>query len=522
MPGLDSTIIELIDHNLSLGRICRDIPTDFILSPHYASVFVHSGDELWEIVKSSLNSGNFEPELPITIEVPKPTGLTRPGAILKPKDRFVYQFLADILAPIAEGNIDRARTFSNVLLSPDPEFSMFEDHHRCRNRLKEKIKQYSEDSRWSHAIRADVANFFERLYQHVLINLLRSAECPSGAVNLLESLLSSWMERDSHGILQGMFPSDFLGNFYLVGLDSNLEVQGVPSARYVDDLFIFYPSKPNAQKGMTEICQSLRREGLHLNDRKSKILKVQELIHEETQIDRMFDEAREEIEAEAITVDWYGFQSIWLSEEEEYSEEEITLNAVESLYQKIEDPDAPSDRIELFCLPSLAEAGSQIAVERALEGLVERPHLAKIYSSYLGRLARFNSNIKEKMERVLRESDFSYDWQIMWPIAALLNLENVERSTVTRVIRILRDHSYSVALRALCAIFIGKYGNPGQRRNLIQQYTNEPSDYVHSAILFASRYFPTPERNACIRAWSRHSRGNTLVGSAVRKIVQQS
>jgi hypothetical protein len=520
MPGLDPSIIEQMDPRLSIGRILRDQKSDFILSPHYASIFVHSGEDLWEQLESSLRSGSFEPELPITVEVPKPTGLTRPGSILKPMDRLIYQALIDVLAPIAERNIDRSRAFSYILLDPDPEFRMFEDHHDCLNQLQESIKQYSEDPRWSYAIRADVANFFERLYQHVLINLLHSSGCPSGAVNLLEQLLSLWMERDSHGILQGMFPSDFLGNFYLVGLDSSLEVLGVPSARFVDDLYIFYGSKPDAQKGMTELCKSLRREGLHLSDRKSQILEVEKLIHEETQIDRMFEEARLELEGEALSEDWYGFQSIWLSDEEELSEEEITLHAVETLYQRVEDPDVPSDRIELFCLPSLAESGSEVAVERALDGLVERPYLAKVYSSYLWRIARSNSDIGERMEHVLREREFSYDWQIIWPIAALLNSDSVERTTVTKVIRILRDPSYSAALRALCAIFVGKHSGPGQRRSLIQQYSNESSDYVHAAILFASRYFPAAERRACIRAWSGHSRINTLVGKAVQKIVQ--
>jgi hypothetical protein len=522
MPGLDPTIIGLIDTNLSLGRIRRDLNSDFILSPHYAAVFAHANDDLWEQTKSSLRSGCFEPELPITIEVPKLTGLTRPGSILKPMDRLVYQTLIDVIAPTAERYIDRSRTFSHVLVDPDPEYQMFKNDHDCWNNLHESIKQYSEDPNWSHAIRADVANFFERLYQHVLINLLRSSDCPSGAVNLLEELLLSWMERDSHGILQGMFPSDFLGNFYLVGLDSYLEVQGVPSARFVDDLYIFYPSKPGAQKGMTELCKSLRREGLHLNDRKSQILETEKLIHEETQIDRMFNEAREELVGVFPGANWYGFQSIWLSEESESSEEEVTLHAVESLYQRIEEPDAPSNRIELFCLPILAEAGSEIAVQRALDGLVERPYLAKIYSSYLMRLIRVNPQIKNEMQRVLKEGDFSYDWQLMWPIAALLSTDRIERSTVTTVIRILCNHSCSVALRALSAIFVGKHGDPGQRRNLIQQYSNEPSDYVREAILFASRYFPASERRSCMSAWGGHSKVNALIARAVQKIIQNA
>jgi len=521
MPGIDPEVLELINPELSLGRICRDVRSDFIISPHYASIFANVGDILWEEVKSNLRSGNFEPELPITIEVPKVTGLTRPGSILKPSDRFIYQALIDVIAPMAESNIDRSRVFSSVLLQSDPEYRMFADSRECWNRLQESIKEYAEDDRFLYAIRADVANFFERLYQHVLINLLHQSNCHNGAVNLLEQLLLAWTEKDSHGILQGMFPSDFLGNFYLVGLDSNLDVQDVPSARYVDDLYIFYTSKPEAQKGMTELCRSLRREGLHLNDRKSQIMKSKDLIYEETQIDRMFEEARAELEAREPSDGWYGFQSIWL-EEEEVPEEEIVIQAVKALYEKVNDPEVNSGKIELFCLPRLAEAESSIAVDRSLDGLLTRPHLAKVYSLYLWRLARHDPSIGSKLETILKEGDFSYDWQMMWPIAALLSLDDVDRNTVTRVIRILCDHSHSMAVRGLCAIFVGKHGTAGQRRSLIQHYSDEPSDYVHAAILFATRYFPASERRNCLRAWSGHSKNNTLVGKAVQKIVRQS
>jgi hypothetical protein len=175
MPGLDPEILEQIDPDLALGRIQTNLKTDFIFSPHYAAIFEYVGDELWEQLHSNLRSGNFEPELPITVEVPKANEITRPGSILRPADRFIYQALIDVIAPIAETKIDRSRVFSHVLLDSDPEYRMFETSNVCWDRLQESIRRNCNDSRWTHAIRTDVANFFERLYQHVLINLLHSS-----------------------------------------------------------------------------------------------------------------------------------------------------------------------------------------------------------------------------------------------------------------------------------------------------------------------------------------------------------
>lgn len=519
MLGVDPEVLDNIDPTLTLGRIINDLKSDFIYSPHYIAIFKYAYNELWDQLKTNLRNGTFEPDIPITIEVPKQSGLTRPGSILKPADRFIYQALIDVIAPKAEENLDRNRVFSNVLIDPDPEFRMFEDDHTCWTRLQEKINNYCEDSLFSYAIRADVANFFERLYQHVLINLLRSSSCPSGAINLLEQLLLSWTERKSYGILQGMFPSDFLGNYYLVGIDSDLEVANDPSARYVDDLYIFYSSERQARIGMTELCRSLRKEGLHLNERKSSILKVEKLLYEETQLDRMFEKARAEVKEAVIFTYSYGMQSGWPVENEIFSNEQIKLKAVEALYRKTQDPNAPADSIERFCLPILAVAGSQIAVKRALEGVIQRPHMAKHYCSYLWPFLKQNPEIGDQIESVLLKSAFTYEWQLLWPIAALLNKNKLSSKIKTFLMRLLQNHALHEAVRAICAILIGKHGSPGEKQILVDQYSNEHSDYVRSAILYATKYFTSNQRSSCLRAWGGHSRVNALVANAVRKSI---
>jgi hypothetical protein len=519
MPGLDRTVLDQIDPELALGRIKNDLPSDFILSPHYGAVFEHVGAQLWGELEASLRSGNYEPSLPIILEVPKANGITRPGAILNPTDRLVYQAIVDILAPIGEAQLDRARTFSHVLQQPDPLRRMFEPGHVTYERLQAAVKAHCENGNYEFAIRADIASFFERVYQHNIINLLHSSGCPGPAVNLLEKLLLAWREKNSHGILQGMFPSDFLGSFSLCSFDSELDVKGVPSARYVDDTYIFFQSALEAKKGLVDLCLALRNEGLSLNEQKTSILPSAQLLYEETQIDTMFQAARDEVEEEVFGNDLYGFQVTWMPEEDAPDEEDIELRSVEALYHKVEESGTPADKIERFCLPFLAAGRSEIAVEKALQGLLERPHLAKVYSSYLIRLGKANPDIGRRLQRLLRDGAFAYDWQPMWIIGALLYLDAVENSTVTTVMRVLLDHTRSPALRAVCALFIGRHGDAARRRNLRTHYGTEPSDYVRAAILFASRYFPISERRTCLTAWGGHSNVNSLIARAVQALT---
>ena len=520
MPGLDRDVLTNLNPKLAIGRIKTDVQTDFVLAPHYSAVYEHAGDELWQHVGQVLGSGAYEPELPITIDVPKKSGLTRPGSILGPIDRLVYQAIVDLIATPAESQLDRGRVFSNTLLRQDPSFQMFESNHLGWTKFQQLLNRHCTDRRWPYVIKADIASFFERVYQHNIINLLHSAGCPPKAVHFLERVLSAWMEKDSHGILQGMFPSDFLGNFSLCGLDADLGDRGVPFIRYVDDIYLFYPSLDEARRGLVELCRTLRNDGLHLNESKSGILNSHSLLREETELDRKFKSARAEIEESMGGTEVYGFLTFWKSEEEEATEEDIESEAVELLYGEVASASAAqAEKIERFCLPILSATGSEIAIERCLGGIGDRPHLVQLYSAYLARFVSSKTEIVRGLESLVRKGDLIYDWQLMWPIAALIPAGSVSNQTVTSAFRTLRDSSRSVAVRALCALLIGRHGSAGQRHNLRGHYSSESSPYVRSGILFATRYFPSQERNTCLGAWKGHSTTNTLIAHAVRALA---
>jgi hypothetical protein len=309
----------------------------------------------------------------------------------------------------------------------------------------------------------------------------------------------------------------------------------VPSARYVDDLYIFYPDRAEAQKGLVELSRMLRKDGLHLNERKSKILPVAELVHEETELDRMFEEARQELQDLGWLAAEYGFIVAWGEDgDPEIAEVDLSellgpdgagddddeagsLAAVELLYERVDADDSPIERIERFCLPILGTAGSTVALERALNGLRERPHLSQQYASYIRRVGRGEPEVTSRLEAVLRDIPLPYSWQRMWILGALTYLDEVSPRTVQLALQIAGDHSFSVGVRAIAVQLAAKHGNVAQRRAVRHLYEREPSEYVRSSILFASRYFPTAERKNCMRAWGGHGKVNPLIVKAVKE-----
>jgi len=295
MPGLDRSVLTRLNFDLANSRIQDDIRSDFIFAPHFQFIFDRAANDLQTQVRSLLASGQFELQQPITVNVPKPSHLFRPGSILYPQDRLIYQAIADEMAPAIEGSIDRTRVFSNVY-NPIGH-SMFQDTNECYSQFMAAVTQNARLIPW--AIKTDISTFFESINQHTLIAALRYTTNENELCSFLENSLSVWHEISSRGILQGMYPSDLFGNFYLSALDLQLRLGGYTYFRFVDDLNLFFPTEPAAFRALDFLSENARRLSLSLNEYKTHITESPALIRQETEFDSMLENFRESLAARA-------------------------------------------------------------------------------------------------------------------------------------------------------------------------------------------------------------------------------
>jgi hypothetical protein len=114
MVGLDRNIVRQVDWQGAVDNIIVDTRSDFILAPHFDLIYRQKSAELVDQTVTKLRAGNYNPQLPITISVPKAGHTTRPGSILYPADRLVYQGLVESILPQIEQEFDRRRAFSHV------------------------------------------------------------------------------------------------------------------------------------------------------------------------------------------------------------------------------------------------------------------------------------------------------------------------------------------------------------------------------------------------------------------------
>ncbi|MGG5809167.1 RNA-directed DNA polymerase [Falsiroseomonas sp. CW058] len=537
--GMDLSEIPDTAWSLSLQRIIHDLRSDFIYAPHIGFIYRKAGQELAELLKRELKDGQHKPSLPLTIEVPKshrmqvrarpprpgPT-YSRPGSILLPKDRLLYQFLADRAAPIIEAKTDHARSFSHRLEGENAP-NMFKPTRACWAELQKNLAEHSSKSDLKYIVRIDVADFFGSINQHTLINVLTDAGFPAKFASRLEAILTAYTgDRSSRGIIQGIYPSDLFGNFYMEPIDRSLADQNIASARYVDDMYIFVGSVDAAEHLMRWLIPELRSYDLVLNEAKSAILPKTALNAEEPDLEALFEQAVEEISGQIEEEDFqsdYGFQSEWDAENQgEKSEAEsergtadpLELEATKLLFDAIADHPGHEENIERFCLPLFAKASSEYAVEHVLESFKKRPSMSQIYMAYLAKFLDDASVYSFLCENLGDRS--LMDWQAMWILAALIMRKPNDDTPVRMALHLLRNGSTHDATRAAAAIYVGRYGDAARRRALVSIYP-AVSPYVQAAIYFSSQYWPKVERNNAKAQWGALGVLNELLTRAMSK-----
>jgi len=85
---------------------------------------------------------------------------------------------------------------------------------------------------------------------------------------------------------------------------------------------------------------------------------------------------------------------------------------------------------------------------------------------------------------------------------------------VKRAWDLFKDANLHDALRAVAAIFVGRFGDHTRRKSLSSAYKSA-SEYVQAAIYYSSRRWPLPERATAKASWGGHNQLNKLITAAL-------
>jgi hypothetical protein len=202
------------------------------------------------------------------------------------------------------------------------------------------------------------------------------------------------------------------------------------------------------------------------------------------------------------------------ADEEAADNEDLELKATKLLFDSIGEYDGQEENMERFCLPLFAKANSDYALTHVLDSFKKRPAMTQIYSSYVAKFLN-REGVSAALWELLEDQSL-VDWQKMWILAALSQSHDHQDAEVKIALTLLRDANRHDALRAVAAIFVGRFGAHARRKTLIAAYKTV-SPYIQAAIYFSSRRWRAPERATARASWASHGLLNSLVSAAIAK-----
>jgi len=105
----------------------------------------------------------------------------------------------------------------------------------------------------------------------------------------------------------------------------------------------------------------------------------------------------------------------------------------------------------------------------------------------------------------------------MWIVAALSQGSSAEDKYVKVAMSILGDGSRHDALRAVAALYVGRFGDHARRKGLFAVY-GTVSEYVQLAIYYSSHGWPKAERLNAKSAWGGHSSLHKLMSEGLKSV----
>ncbi|SNB46262.1 group II intron reverse transcriptase/maturase [Geobacter sp. DSM 9736] len=219
----------------------------------------------WADIRASLAAGSYHPKPVLRVEIPKPTGGTRPLGIPIVLDRLIQQSIAQVLTPIF-----------------DPDFSGSSFGFRPGRSAHDAVRQLREYLRQGYRIAVDIdlAKFFDTVNHDLLMTMVGRKVRDKRVLALIGRYLRAGVEVDGRlektrmGVPQGGPLSPLLANILLDHLDKELEKRGHKFVRYADDFVILVKSERAGERVMESVRHYLTHQlKLTVNEDKSKVAK---------------------------------------------------------------------------------------------------------------------------------------------------------------------------------------------------------------------------------------------------------
>lgn len=235
--------------------------TNFYDSDFYPRLFEFEAiKQSWQNVKSyllTLNLDEYAPKSPVISLALKPNENFRVVHQLDPIDSIIYS--AVLYENAINIEIFRIPKFRKIACSyrikTDTTGSYFEKGNTSYIDFIEQAELLADEFEGGYVLICDIADFYNQIYLHRVNNVL--SESGSTSSKVIEDFLSGLNTNVSRGIPVGPAPSILIAELIMADIDKKILSYTNNFVRYVDDIYIFFPTQEDAVVILHELTKYL-------------------------------------------------------------------------------------------------------------------------------------------------------------------------------------------------------------------------------------------------------------------------
>jgi len=446
---------------------------------------------------------------------PKQKYTVRPATLLDPIDTILFTGLVFRVAPLIEQKRslitdDRVFSFRFKQIDAGRRFTLESDWDGFVHAIK------ARDPRYKMVAKADIVDFFPRIYLHRLKNAIASICGREQEKEAIMKFLETWSRGTSYGIPVGPLASNLLAEALLVEVDEYLLSINADFVRHIDDYIIFGNTEADCIRFLFQLGARLHQtQGLSLNMAKTKPMMLHDLVLDLIKPEDSDRGLRQKIIETVFSGDPYAI---------------VDYEKLSAEQKKMIDKLNVKETIEGALRLDIADLGGIKFVLNVLSAL-RRPDLVEIVLENLDRLfpvsdavARF-LNVFDKVEEAdrlqigkkileyLQGAQYVPDFQFLWLLEPFAVSEKWNHLKSLR--NIAREHRNRM-IRRQAILSLGMIGDRSALLD-VKSALQDTSDWEWRAIVFACRKLPEDERDAFYRSIriGRQWNINTILPKAV-------
>ncbi|MGB7518657.1 MAG: RNA-directed DNA polymerase [Spirulinaceae cyanobacterium] len=237
----------------------------------------------WQDIKDDLKKidlDTYEPYKPMKIFAPKNRANIRVVHLLHPQDLIIYTALTLIVKDDIEKKRLSKRTQRVFSFRVNTKkVDRLYDSRGGYSLFTEQLNKKAKKANVKYVGVTDIADFYPRIYQHRLENVIQTLDCNPRSSDvarvLVKKFISKLMELNSYGIPVGPYASRILAEAVLIDVDSFLTFNKIDFVRGVDDFHVVCKAAYEAQASLFRLGEWLySNHGLTLQSSKTKIYTI--------------------------------------------------------------------------------------------------------------------------------------------------------------------------------------------------------------------------------------------------------